>query len=165
MTDNEFTPIAKMIEQHVREESFSLGLPIVYEKDGGLVLEYSDGNIIPYMNGRILHIDHIISEKQLLAAGFREYQKSKHELCDKIWWSTVVDEIGPRFQICIRLYDFTKNYGYISRRFEAESHFEDATGQDFTVKRACTEFSTEEVIAWLNTLFDSFKCRHLPKQG
>lgn len=165
MTDNEFTPIAETIGKRVREESFSLGLPIVYEKDDSLVMEYSDGNIIPYMNGRILHIDHIVSEKQLKAAGFKEYEKCKHELCDRTWWYTVFDEIGARFQICMRLYDFSKDYKYISRRFEAESYFEDADGQTFTVKRSCTEFSTEEVIAWFNTLFDSFKCRHLPSQG
>lgn len=165
MAENEFSPIAETISKRVREENFSLGLPIVYEKDGCLVLEYSDGNIIPYVNDRIFHIDHIVSEKQLLFAGFKEYEKCKHELCDKTWWYTASDEVGARFQICIRLYDFTKDYGYVCRRFEAEAHFEDANGQTFTVKRACTEFSTEEVIAWFNTLFDSFKCRHLPKQG
>ena len=47
MDAGELRNVSGLVMAKVREQAFSRGLPIVYERGGSVVFEYADGRIVP----------------------------------------------------------------------------------------------------------------------
>ena len=96
-----------------------------------------------------------MSEDELLAAGYRAFKPNGHDRFDMLYSKRVTDEVGIRYAVHVRLWDFRK-YGAGEDGWDAEVISND--GADWWVgplwlKTSCRDKSVAEVERWADQLW------------
>ena len=96
--------------------------------------------------------------------GFKEFKVLPHDKHDRVWAKMICDDIGKKFNVVIRFWQFSKfsndERGKIEDSFDATCQFDMRGKRTFDVDVSVRDMTPQQIVDWFDNMFQKMECTY-----
>ena len=98
--------------------------------------------------------------------GFKEFKILKHEKYDRVWAKWIKDDVGKKFNVVIKFWQFSKystDERPVEDSFSASCQFDIRGKKTFDVDLHVRDMNPQEIVDWFDNMFHKMECAYYEK--